>query len=983
MRLHRLELAAFGPYPGREEVDFDALGEDGLFLLHGETGAGKTTVLDAVAFALFGRVPGARNEAKRLRCDYADADTPTEVVLDFSLQGHRLLITRSPEYLRPKRRGGGETTQNAKASLTWLSDVPPGHASEGVTRIDEVARTVERLLGMSAEQFFQVVLLPQGDFARFLRAETSEREKLLERLFDTERFREVELWFMEHRRDAGRKLEERQHGARLLAERIAQAAGTEFAEEEDGWLDGLTASCVAAVEQATERERAAKHAHQRADAELVRRRELADRVRRVRVATAELSTVDERRFERQAWAVALTAARRAVPVREAHAVLTRAEAELRRAQDAVQRAAARVGDEGSSVEELRVRAAANQELAGQFAELAVEAEQQQRDQDRVARLDRELETFRRRAKELDEIVSGLPERITACRAAVDQARTAALRLPDLAGQRDQLRSLVRDAEALPEAESVHERASTAFRGAVDEHQNARELLLDLRQRRLQGIAAELAEGLADGQPCPVCGGAEHPAPASGTAERVTEADERRAESVEQQALRRRDAASEAVQAAERGVAALRERLDGRGADELKKLLAEVEAQHRAANAAAAAVRTRVAELEQLESKLDQARREHAEADRSVAVRSTEQAALAETIERRAARLDEARGDYPDVSARRVGLLDTAKSLSALVDARMALVDSAERVDRQRAAVLSAVAEAGFDRLDAALDAVLKDPDCEQLEHRIRELDRREAAARSVLAEPELAEVDPGAQVDVAEAEVATQEAGRAAALALSELNAAQRRRDDVVRLGAELRAARTVLAPLEAEFAELNALTDVVNGRGQNTRKMSLRSYVLAARLEEVAVAATARLQRMSQGRYAFVHSDAAGARGTRGGLGLDVLDGYSGRTRPAKTLSGGESFLASLALALGLADVVAAETGGALLDTLFVDEGFGTLDADTLDLVMDTLDELRAGGRVVGLVSHVEELRQRIPTRLRVRKARDTTGSSLEVVTG
>ena len=159
---------------------------------------------------------------------------------------------------------------------------------------------------------------------------------------------------------------------------------------------------------------------------------------------------------------------------------------------------------------------------------------------------------------------------------------------------------------------------------------------------------------------------------------------------------------------------------------------------------------------------------------------------------------------------------------------------------------------------------------------------------------------------------------------------------------------------------------------------MSLRSYVLAARLEEVAIAGTRRLQRMSGGRYSFVHSDAAGARGTRGGLGLDVLDDYSGRTRSAKTLSGGESFMASLSLALGLADVVAGESGGALLDTLFIDEGFGTLDANTLDLVMDTLDELRAGGRVIGLVSHVDEMRQRIGMRLRIRKSR--AGSTIEL---
>src|SRR5882757_1790812 len=180
MRLHRLDLTAFGPYPNHESVDFDALGQDGLFLLHGDTGAGKTTLLDAVAFALFGAVPGVRGEARRLRCDYADEDTPTVVTLELTVQGHRLLITRSPEYLRPRRRGGGTTKQPARASLTWIGEAPCGHAPDGLTRIDEVGLTVERLLGMTKDQFFQVVLLPQGEFARFLRAETGEREKLLE-----------------------------------------------------------------------------------------------------------------------------------------------------------------------------------------------------------------------------------------------------------------------------------------------------------------------------------------------------------------------------------------------------------------------------------------------------------------------------------------------------------------------------------------------------------------------------------------------------------------------------------------------------------------------------------------------------------------------------------------------------------------------------------------------------------------------------------
>ncbi|QTR05295.1 SMC family ATPase, partial [Saccharothrix algeriensis] len=237
MKLHRLEVRAFGPYAGREEVDFDLLGADGLFLLHGDTGAGKTTLLDAVAFALFGRVPGARGDVKRLRCDYADRDAPTEVALELTVRGRRFRVVRSPEYDRPKKRGDGFTRQPARVSLTWIS----GWRGEGHTRIDDVAREVESLLGMTAEQFFQVVLLPQGEFARFLRAETAEREKLLERLFGTERFLDVERWFRDRRLVKRRELEALGRAARDLVQRVAEVAGEEPPEGggDREWLSSL------------------------------------------------------------------------------------------------------------------------------------------------------------------------------------------------------------------------------------------------------------------------------------------------------------------------------------------------------------------------------------------------------------------------------------------------------------------------------------------------------------------------------------------------------------------------------------------------------------------------------------------------------------------------------------------------------------------------------------------------------------------------
>src|SRR5262245_13557922 len=292
MRLHRLELTAFGPYPRHEVVDFDVLGSDGLFLLHGDTGAGKTTLLDAVAFALFGAVPGVRGEARRLRCDYADEDTPTVVSLELTVQGHRLLVTRSPEYLRRKRRGGGTTKQQAKASLTWVGAAPAGHAPDGLTRIEDVALTVERLLGMTKDQFFQVVLLPQGEFARFLRSETGERERLLERLFGTQHFAGVEHWFREHRTERGRELDVSRQAARELVARIAQAAGTEPPVDDAGDESWLTALIDQTARQATETRAAATEAGQvreAAEVELTERRALVDRVRRVRAATAELA----------------------------------------------------------------------------------------------------------------------------------------------------------------------------------------------------------------------------------------------------------------------------------------------------------------------------------------------------------------------------------------------------------------------------------------------------------------------------------------------------------------------------------------------------------------------------------------------------------------------------------------------------------------------------------------------------------------------
>ncbi|MBB5807663.1 exonuclease SbcC [Saccharothrix ecbatanensis] len=957
MKLHRLAVSGFGPYAEREEVDFDVLGADGLFLLHGDTGAGKTTLLDAVAFALFGKVPGARGDVKRLRCDYAHRDTQTYVDLELTVRGRRFRIKRSPEYERPKKRGDGATRQQAQVSLTWIS----GWTGEGHSRIDDVAREVEGLLGMTAEQFFQVVLLPQGEFARFLRAETAEREKLLEKLFGTERFLDVEKWFRERRKECKREVDQLGLVHRDLVQRVAEAAHEEPPEAggDQEWLSSLLKRLDEAERDADQV--AAEAGAVRADAEKdwQEARARHERVLRVRQARRNLDRYAEVEPSLREWIAERDAARQAavvVPAQERSVKLDRelaaAVAHEVAAADAVQALGYQGADLRGDGERLR-------EEAGSLTSLAAEAERQRVDQRRIVQLDKDVAATSRQLAALVTQLDEVPPKLAAAKTAVEESAEAAARLAQVSG-------LAAAAVELPRVDRAFREADDARRVAVDAQQKARETLLRIRRERLDGMAVELAGQLRAGHECPVCGSAEHPSPAQPMLNAVTAVDEERAAEEDQRALDVRQRAEQESQKLEARLGLLREQLGDRPP-------AELEREYRSVAASAEQLESRQAALAELEDKVQRALDQRGTLERQLTEARTQHAQLVEAVEERGARLEEARGDFPDVVTRRAHLSDLADALTALATRRAAVAEHEERLADQRLEVARLASDAGFADVADALAAARPAAAVAELETRIRDVEKTRTAAESTLAE--LPDVDPDAEVDVTGTEERFRRATDRATEATTARTNARTRATRAAALAEQLRAAWLRLEPVEAEYAELDALTDVINGLGQNSKSMTLRTYVLAARLEEVAVAASARLERMSQGRYRFVHSIEAGPRGTRGGLGLDVMDDYSGQQRPAKTLSGGESFLASLALALGLADVVAA---GAVLDTLFIDEGFGTLDAETLELVMTTLDELRAGGRVVGLVSHVEELRQRIPTRLRVRKARE--GSSLEL---
>ncbi|WP_181723439.1 AAA family ATPase [Nocardia gipuzkoensis] len=1057
MRLHKLEMIAFGPFAEPTVVDFDALGADGLFLLHGQTGAGKTTVLDAIAFALYGRVPGARGESKRLHSDHAPEHTPPQVTLEATLGGRRLRLTRSPEFQRRKRDGTGLRTINPKATLTWLDG-----RGENLSRIPDIGEEVLRLLGMSADQFFQVVLLPQGDFARFLRADNEDREKLLEKLFDTGRFGTAEHWLADRRRAAEAELDARTDGIKRLITQVGMAAGVADSAgltECVGWSQDLLSSAradlataVAELERCqSESARAREHAEQQ--------RRLHELRRRMSAARAQLDDYAAGAELRAAAQAELELARRAEPVA---AAIDEARSAVRtqRQRDGEERDAARrladrllepasvelggtelVDPDGAQVRDDADIDAAIQRWSGQIGaldEVLTVAAGATRLEGELGALRTEDATLARRVTELAARRDELPAALTAAEARLREATEAVAALPGITSETERLQAAATAAVELAARRTDLDHARVEFDAARSAHLDAKELVLELRERRLSGMAAELAGGLVDGSPCAVCGSAEHPAPARPTDSAVSKDEEEAAVAAERAAEDTRDRALARITGLEREIEALLARGGDTDRVELAAALRAATDRYEDTSelaAGAEGLRIELTRLRDDEARLhDELRACEARRSAVAATIVSAQSRLTELTER----LRAAAGADETVDRRRARLAALVAEAAALRDARAEAAAAREQVSLIADRVENLARAAGFvpeGEFGAALpaDSASADPSgagsavpeksgevlrvgsgsagADEPVHRdatardnvalltayakvvavaargpqrqaeieadLVAADRARAAAQAVLAEPEIraaSEQEPGDLAELDALVAAAQNELNAAVAAHAE---ASRRASQLEDLGGQLWAAVDRIAPARQAFEELDGLADVVAGRGANNRRMSLHSYVLAARLEEVAQAGSLRLRRMSGGRYEFVHSDKAGPRGRRGGLGLDIRDDYTGAVRPAKTLSGGETFMASLSLALGLADTVAAESGGLVLDTLFIDEGFGGLDADTLDAVMGVLDELRAGGRVVGVVSHVDEMRQRIPSRLHVLRGR--AGSRLQ----
>ncbi len=993
MRLHRLTFAGLGPFRDEQVIDFADLAASGLFLLEGPTGAGKSTIIDAIVFALYGTVAGAESDKGRLVSQFLDGSRApfAELVFQTGAGIHR--IRRTPTYEARKARGTGTTTRNATVTLLRL-DAPDDEAGEPLTTsLREAGDEVNRIVGLTKDQFISTMVLPQGEFARFLQAEGKERLPILQRIFRTEPYERLQRRLWEAKGEAERARAQACQAVELALAGFHGAAGSDpdtapwhGLDLRDGaaldaaldaalrGLDALAREAGRGAQGAAESLRLATAAHQGV-LDRVRRRD------RLAQATARAGALEAAAPEHLARVARLAAAERAERVADALAAEATASAafDLAAGADEAARSALPQGQQGLTIGGLREALDLERERAAGLApvvevEAGLPALASALEQGRACLADE-----RARVAEQDRALRGIPARQASLSAERDAATARAALVGACEQEVERAGARRTAAEQLAEAGRELDAARGAQVAAMGQLQEAEAAARSLADRYRMGLAAELGSGLQPDEPCPVCGSCTHPAPARPDADHVPREQVEHAELVVRAVRDRVEQCRAAVAGAEQRVvrhAAQAEGLDLEAAGTaLQQAQAEL-ARARAGAVAAAALDDALAELEAEQRRCTEARTAALAAAAGLEAQLTALAAQQEADE---AVVAQARAEHPTVAARAEALARTIVALEAAQSAAAGRATADEALARARAALTTALQREAFEDADAARAALLDPQRRGALEAQVRAHEAEAAQVAAVLAEPELADVDLDEALDPAPAATAVAAASAEQEAALAAQGQARARLADAAGQAASVRAA---VQERDLCLAQTEPLLQVARlAWGHNALSMNLATYVVQRRFETVVAAANEHLRHMSDGTLELVATEDAEGRSTRAGLGLRVVDLRTGLDRGTRTLSGGETFYTSLALALGLAAVVAGEAGGVQLGTLFVDEGFGSLGGRTLDDVMSVLTALGAGGRVIGVVSHVEEMKQRIPERIEVRRDGLAGHSAIRVV--
>ena len=932
MRPLRLTLSAFGPYAAQTTLDLEKLGKGGLYLITGDTGAGKTTIFDAITYALYDHSSSGIREGSMLRCKYADDKTPTFVELEFEVHGVRYTVRRNPEYQRPKARGEGMTTEKADATLTYPDDRPP------VTKAKDVTAAVQEIIGLDYNQFSQIVLIAQGQFTKLLNASTEERSRIFRKLFRTQRYAQLqerlqaEASALNQQRTAqNAKLDSLLGGLQFSpedpdAEALRTLCAQTVPETALSLLDTLTARQAAALEeagtalQATEAQLdtvqqqlgAAAQAQQLAQQLAARQAELAAAKPALDAARAEADRHAGDAAQLDALTAQVTQAQSALAAYDALDALCRQQTEAR---DAARLAAAQAHKRRTQLDSL------NAALAAAETELAA-----------LANADTRLLALQNRSAQLTqrgEALAKLEQRLADC-------------------QR--------------QAKAAH-KAQENYRAAAAAQDEARARRDALERAFLDAQAGLLAESLVEGAPCPVCGSTHHPArallPHTAPTQAQVEAARQAAAEADRQAQNASAAAQSALAAANEAKTSLRR--------DAETLLPERFTTPEGTVPLTFALMTNVL----------------AEENAALQTAQTDCKAQCRPADADCRRKAQLEADRQAKTRQRPTLEQAAAEADRSAAAQNASADALEGQIAERRAALPyprrADAQAALDKLEADRRTLRTGMDTAQrkLKQAEQSVAAAEAAVEALTAQQTAAQKElPARSAEELTAQQTELTAAREALRSREKQLSAQLLPNR--KTAAQYRAAAEARQALESRWQWVSALAATAGGTLTSKQKIKLEAYIQMNYLDRILRYANTRLMQMTAGQYELERIGAENQR-SQSGLDLGVIDHYNGTRHSVKTLSGGESFKASLALALGLSDEVQSSAGGIRLDTLFLDEGFGSLDEESLELAIRVLSGLTEGDRLVGIISHVGALKDRIDRQVVVHKAR-TGGSTVEL---
>lgn len=920
MRPLKLSISAFGPYARKIELDLEKLGRGGLYLICGDTGAGKTTIFDAITFALYGEPSGQNREASMLRSKYADDDTPTEVELTFESGEKVYTVRRSPKYERKKRRGEGNTDAHASVEL----HLPDGRV---ITKANEADSAVKEIIGVDRKQFSQISMIAQGDFLRLLLAETKERQVIFRDIFKTGYYQRLQAELLSETQKLERGRSELKAGVRQYIGGIScdeeHPSAPEIKKAKLGELPlertlELLGGMISEDEKTSQK--------------------LRSDIAEVNISIEKLTQKISAAKERQGTADMLAKAKS-----DLSSLAPKAE-ELKASYE---RIAAVFPNEDKKLGE---------GIAAVKSELGVH--------DELANVMRDIgllgEDIKKRGTELEELQSvvvgdeKLHKTYTEERRSLENAGEDRERL--LAQSRqlgEELLRIEKLGTSVRDLEKLGQKLNAKQEEYLAEYKLFEKLTASansLRKAFFDEQAGIMADSLEDGAPCPVCGSTEHPKKAHKSAHAPSEEEVRGAEKKAAEQL-------EVVNALNSEAAKLHGEYDesSRTVNKaLEEFLSDVPN-----DGVLPALRKLYAEKKREQQAADQ---NVFDADKKIARRSELDILLDDILKKQ--------------EAHRQSLADMQNSLAAL----KAKLESANvrrnDIEKRLSNPDRSTAERVLSELETARRNLSERRDAAQKEYfdtreRITGLTEQISSLEKLLTGAE--EVDISALKQecggLKERRDALSEAEKDVALRLSANVFA---RDNIIKKAGET-------AELDARWQWLNDLSSTANGDISGREKIKLETYIQMTFFDRIINRANIHLMRMSGGKYDLKRRETAPDLRSQSGLELDVIDHYNGTERSVKSLSGGESFIASLSLALGLSEEVQMSAGGIRLDTMFVDEGFGSLDDDTLDQAMRALSSLADGDRLVGIISHVGELKNRIDKQIIVKK--EKTGGSTAII--